>query len=314
MNLYIKTPLIDMLNFNSKTVSIKLKMEAYQPSSSFKLRGMENLCKQAINDGATHLVSSSGGNAGLSAAYVGRKLGIKVTVVVPKTTPQFIVNKLEKEGAIALVHGEAWNDAHKYALSLAAEENTAYIPPFDHFKLWEGHSTLVDELKEQCEEQPDLIILSVGGGGLLCGVVEGLIKNQWTATNILAIETEGSASLYKSIKENKLITLDGIDTIATSLGAKQVSATALEYSQKYNIIPYLVTDESSAKACVRFADDYRTLVEPACGASLSVIYNKLEIIKDFKNIVVIVCGGAIVNLEKISQWNEKYLLRRVEEI
>lgn len=306
MKLYIKTPLIDMVNFSSGNKSIRLKMEAYQPSSSFKLRGIENLCRHVVNSGMTHLISSSGGNAGLSVAYVGRKFGVKVTVVVPKTTPQFIIEKLEKEGTTVLVHGEAWDDAHKYALSLAENHNTAYIPPFDHFKLWEGHSTLIDELKEECEEQPDLIILSVGGGGLLCGVVEGLIRNQWTDTNILAIETEGAASFYKSIQENKIICLESINTIATSLGAKKVSAKALEYAEKYNITPYLVTDESSAKACVRFADEYKTLIEPACGASLSVIYDNVDIIKGFHNIIVIVCGGAIVNLEKILEWKEKY--------
>ena len=58
------------------------------------------------------------------------------------------------------------------------------------------------------------------------------------------------------------------------------------------------------KACVRFADEYRTIVEPACGATLSVVYDRLEKIKDYKNVVVIVCGGAKVDLEEIMQWRE----------
>ena len=306
MSLYIKTPLLDMLDFCKDNQSVKLKMEAYQPSGSFKLRGMETLCKHEVHTGVTHLISSSGGNAGLAAAYVGRKLGVKVTVVLPKTTPLFAIEKLKKEGAAVIVHGDAWDEANTYALSLTQAKDTAYIPPFDHPKLWEGHASLVDELKEDCQEQPDLIILSVGGGGLMCGVVEGLIRNRWTDTHILAIETEGSASLYQSVKNNKLVRLDRIDTIATSLGAKQVSAKALEYAKNYPVFPYLVSDESAVKACVCFADDYRTLVEPACGASLSVIYDQADIIKDYKNIIVVVCGGAIMNIEKIIQWKENY--------
>lgn len=304
MQLYHKTALIDMLDLSTDNRSIKLKMEAYQPSSSFKLRGMECLCKDAIDNGATHLISSSGGNAGLSAAYVGRKLGVKVTVVLPTSTPQFIFDKLELEGAETVVYGEAWDEANDYALTLTQEKGTAYIPPFDHPKLWEGHSTIIDELKEDCKIQPDLIILSVGGGGLMCGVVEGLIRNKWTATHVLAVETEGAASLAKSIKANKLITLDKIDSIATSLGAKKVAAKALEYAQKYNVIPCVVTDEDATSACARFADEYRTLVEPACGASISAIYNNLELIKDYKNIVVIVCGGAKVEMKEILEWQK----------
>lgn len=306
MKLYMKTPLIDMLNISNQDHSFKVKMEAYQPSGSFKLRGMDTLCRYAIAHGATHLVSSSGGNAGLSAAYVGRKLGVKVTVVVPSTTASFILDRLRLEGAEAIVHGDVWDEADKYALDLASKPDAAYIPPFDNEKLWEGHSTLVDELKEQCSEQPDMIILSVGGGGLMCGVMQGLIRNGWTDTTILAVETEGSALLYAAYKANKLVTIDGINTIATSLGAKRVSATALEYVQKYKIIPYTVNDTSTAHACIRFANEYRTLIEPACGASVSVAYDQPDIIKKYKNIIVVACGGAIVNLDKIDGWKKQF--------
>lgn len=301
MNLYLKTPLIDLRLDHGKTVHCK--MEAYQPSGSFKLRGIENLMRHALADGAERFVSSSGGNAGLSAAYAGRKLSTEVTVVVPETTPPFIVKRLEGEGARATVHGESWDEAHTYALSLI-DENTAYVPPFDHPKLWEGHATIVDELKQQCTEQPDLIVLSVGGGGLLCGVVEGLVRNGWEDTHILAVETGGAASLYKSVQADRLVTLTAIESIATSLGAKKVADKALEYAQQYNVTPYLVTDEAAMHACVLFADASRTLVEPACGASLSVLYDDPRITETYRNIVVIVCGGAIVNLDKITAWQE----------
>ena len=114
----------------------------------------------------------------------------------------------------------------------------------------------VDELKDQCENQPDLIVLSVGGGGLFCGVMEGLIRNGWEDTSILAVETYGAASLNSSVKAGELVALESINTIATSLGAKQVAAKALEYAQHYKVTPALVSDEACAKACIRFADDH----------------------------------------------------------
>ncbi|MFS0557743.1 pyridoxal-phosphate dependent enzyme [Brevibacillus sp. 179-C9.3 HS] len=303
MELYIKTPLIEMVTRSTEKQSIQLKMEAHQPSGSFKLRGIGNMCRRAAAEGATHLVSSSGGNAGLSAAYAGRKLGIPVTVVVPKSTKPFMINKLEKQKATVIVHGEAWDEAHLFALSLCEEAHTAYIPPFDHPLIWEGHATLVDELKEECSEQPDLIILSVGGGGLLNGVVEGLIKNEWTDTHILAVETEGAASFYQSYQAKKLVHLDSIHTIATSLGAKCISSQTLEYSNDYSIKPHLVTDEAATHACVRFADEYRTIVEPACGASLSVVYDAPAFLQGYRNIVVIVCGGSAVTIDQLFHWN-----------
>ena len=120
-------------------------MEANQPCGSFKLRGMQVACRDAIENGATKFLASSGGNAGLVVAYVGYNWNVPTTVVLPDTTPENVI---------------------------------------DHPKLWEGHSTIVDDLVWQCPEKPDSIVLSVGGGGMMNGVVEGLVRNGWRNTGI----------------------------------------------------------------------------------------------------------------------------------
>jgi L-serine/L-threonine ammonia-lyase len=88
------------------------------------------------------------------------------------------------------------------------------VPPFDHELIWEGVASIVDELKEQLNnnEMPDCIIASVGGGGLALGIIEGLIRNNWMDKNIkfIAVETVGADCFNRSIKENRLVTLDGI--------------------------------------------------------------------------------------------------------
>lgn len=83
-----------------------------------------------------------------------------------------------------------------------------------------------------------------------------------------------------------------------------------------------MTDEEAVTASCYFADDMRVLVEPACGASLSLIY--LRTLRDqyfqsmtvdksrldaevVKTVVVIVCGGGAVNSALISEWNETYV-------
>jgi len=302
MNLHINTPVLEMITLNKKLEKeIFLKMECYQPSGSFKIRGIGLLCQESVKMGAKHLISSSGGNAGYSVAYAGRMLGVKVTVVVPTTTPQFVCERLEMENAIVHVHGSVWDEAHEYALSLTKEKDTAYIPPFDNPIMWKGHATLIDEAAKQCPK-PDAVILSVGGGGLLCGVVEGLMRNGWQDVPVIAVETEGAASLYRSVEAGKLIKLDSINTIATSLGAMQVAPKAFEYAMNNKVIPHLVTDKAAANACLKFAEEYRTLIEPACGASLSVVYDNASVIHNAKTILVIVCGGIGVNITKIAQW------------
>lgn len=297
-SIYIKTPLFELPMQDGKTAY--LKMDAYQPCGSFKLRGMDCIGRYMIERGAERLISSSGGNAGLAVAYVGRAFGIPVTVVVPQFTSAFMIQKLKDQRADVVVFGDVWDEAHEHAMSLA-DDSAAYIPPFDHPKIWQGHATLVDELKDQMP-QPDLVILSVGGGGLLNGVVEGLVRNGWESTAVLAVETPGAASLYDSVKAGRLITLDKIDTIATSLGAKRVSEASLRYAQQYRILPHLVDDERAARAVVRFANDYRVLVEPACGASLAAVFDADAVLREFERVAVVVCGGAAVNAEKLAEY------------
>ncbi len=304
--LHIKTPAFESHSIGTKFgKTIFLKMECLQPAASFKIRGIGLLCKHYVESGITHLISSSGGNAGYAVAFAGKRLGVSVTVIIPETTPKDVKKKIEMEGAAVKVNGTVWDESHAYALKLTEQYNGAYIPPFDHPLIWQGHASLVDELVQQCEK-PDAIILSVGGGGLLCGVVEGLQKNKWQDVPIIAVETEGAASLFESAKAESLITLSNITSIATSLGAKKVAEKAFNNTKTHHIKTVTVTDKEAVNACINFSNDHRILVEPACGAALSVVYNNAEVIKSYNKIIIIVCGGIGVSIEKLYAWQRRF--------
>ena len=303
-HLHVLTPLIESIPMSSKSgLRVFLKLENTQPSGSFKIRGIGHLCSMAKEEGKTHFISSSGGNAGFAAAYAGRQLGIKTTVFVPATTAESTINKIHELDAEVIVRGNVWDETDRYARELAAETEGLYVPPFDHPLIWKGNSTIVDEITRQVDK-PDAIILSVGGGGLLCGVVEGLHNNDLQNVPVIAVETEGTGSFSASQKAGTLVTLAGIEGIATSLGAKRVASRALEWSKEHEIRSVLVTDGQAASACVEFAEHHRFLVEPACGASLAVVYNQHEILRQAKTVVVIVCGGIGVDLDKLRKWRQ----------
>ena len=94
-------------------------------------------------------------------------------------------------------HGESWDDAHERASELARENGTAYIHPFDDPEVWTGHATLIEEVA-RIAPAPAAVVVSVGGGGLLCGVLEGLERVGWADVSVLAVETEGAASFAAS--------------------------------------------------------------------------------------------------------------------
>lgn len=303
-HLHIQTPLIESLHIsNNPNAHIWLKMEALQPCGSFKARGMGYACQQYVQKGAQALVTSSGGNAGLAVAYSGRRLNIPVTVVVPITTKKRAIDLIKSEGANVIVTGENWDAAHSYATALSQKEGAAYIHPFDDPLTWTGHASMIDEISET-GITPDAIILSVGGGGLLCGVVEGLQRNNLKKVPILAVETRGADAYAVAALANKHVGIDHITSIATSLGAKKVAQQAFELRNAHPIISHVVTDKDAVQACDRFLEDHRIMVEPACGASLSAVYNNCEFLNNKQNIIVIVCGGVGVTLAQLAEWHQ----------
>lgn len=298
MSLHIETPLLESLPMSLATQkNVWLKMEALQPSGSFKIRGIGFACQTYAQQGATRFISSSGGNAGLAVAYAGRKLGITTTVVVPQTTSAHAIELLEQEQASVIVHGASWQEANEHALSLLGPKD-AFLHPFDDPLLWQGHASIMDEIAA-AQVKPDAVILSVGGGGLLAGVVEGLQRLDWHDVPVVAVETVGAGSFNAAINAGHTVDIGNINTVATSLGARRVSEHALACAKEHPIHSLLVSDEAAVTACQRFLADHRMLVEPACGASLACAYDNHPVLTAYNNIAVIVCGGSTITVDKL---------------
>jgi len=130
-----------------------------------------------------------------------------------------------------------------------------------------GHSTIIDEMVRDMETIPSLIIVSVGGGGLISGLIEGMRRHKWNSVPILSMETKGCDAFNAAIKAGtpiKPVKIPKIETVATSLGAL---AICQQLSDDYNkgsppIISHLVDDKDAVDACLRFADKHQILVEP----------------------------------------------------
>jgi L-serine/L-threonine ammonia-lyase len=303
MALHIETPLVESRQLSLFTGrSVWLKLDALQPAASFKIRGIGLACETHLERGARRFVSSSGGNAGLAVAYAGRKLAVPVTVVVPETTSDRAKQLLRLEDAEVIVHGESWQEANEYALSLVGASD-AFLHPFDDPLNWKGHATMIDEVV-RAGLKPDAIVLSVGGGGLLSGVAEGLHRNGWGHVPILAVETEGAASFHAAVQAGRAVELEKITSIATTLGAKRVCEKAVQWSKEHPIQSILVSDKQAISACERFLADHRILVEPACGASLALAYEKSPQLQPFQTVLFIVCGGATTTIDQIREWSK----------
>ncbi|KUI60809.1 L-serine dehydratase [Cytospora mali] len=318
---------------------------SWLPSGSFKSRGIGNLMFRAVESTPTypssssedvHFYSSSGGNAGLACATAAKTLGRPATVVVPLTTPPHMLDKLRALGADVVQTGENWAAADRHLRETIIpgferdhpRSRAFYVPPFDHKTIWAGVETLVDELQAQVSgvfhRQIDGIVCNVGGGSLMCGIMQGLQKIQqqedpgYRRPKVLAVETKGGDSLNASVRAGELVTLPAITTIATSLGATRVAEEAFAWTRRAgaDLISAVVTDREAVVAITRFLDDARLLVESACGATIATVYNGDlrgylgEGLTDEewagKNVVVVVCGGSNINLGMLEKYRKEF--------
>ncbi|TDA49312.1 pyridoxal-phosphate dependent enzyme, partial [Burkholderia pyrrocinia] len=124
-------------------------------------------------------------------------------------------------------------EAHAFAQA-GIGPHDAFVHPFDDPVLWQGHATMIDEMAADemaaVGPKPDAVVLAVGGGGLLCGVLEGLARNGWHDVPVVAAETEGADCYARSVAQGRPVELPEITSIATSLGAKRPCDAAVEWA------------------------------------------------------------------------------------
>ncbi|KAL4878452.1 tryptophan synthase beta subunit-like PLP-dependent enzyme [Aspergillus karnatakaensis] len=318
------TPLIESTSLSTLAgCRILLKLENTQPSGSFKSRAMgaqilSHLTNPLNRGKKIHFFASSGGNAGLAAVCAARSLGYPCTVVVPVQTKALMVEKLRKAGAKKVVRfGETFAEAGEFMRDVVMQEKDTdeegdaveevvkiALHPFDNEAIWEGNSTLIDELVEQVpalvgdgEEEykgmalpVDAVVCSVGGGGLLNGLVMGIERRRRQIeksvgnkregqkvkpTHLIAVETKGTDSLAAAVAKGSLVSLPKITSQATSLGAIRVSERTLEYAlhppEGVQVHSTVLSDAEAARGVLRLVDDERLLVELACGVCVEAV-------------------------------------------
>ena len=105
----------------------------------------------------------------------------------------------------------------------------------------------------------------------------------------------------------QVVRLAEIKTIASTLGALAVTPSVLLGNVRTDSL--VVSDEDAVRSCLRFADEQRVLVEPACGAALSAVMidtHAQRVLAGAKRVAVVVCGGGAVNLELLQGWRDKF--------
>lgn len=285
---------------------VYLKLESLQPTHSFKVRGALNailsLPDQRRRKG---VITASGGNHGLGVAYASRVAGTTATIYLPVKTPEIKVKAIKKLGAEVVLHGEAWDEANLQALSTAAEQDKAYIHPFDDQAVLSGQGTIICELVDQVR-QPDLIVASIGGGGLISGIASAA-KELLPETEIAGVETLGADCMNRSVEAGKLVELPAIASIADSLGAKKTAERQFQIVRNHVSQLAAVDDASTVQAGLDLLTQEKVLAEPAAACCLAALANRKISFAPGSTVVVVLCG-ANIGLDKLLYWQQEFLV------
>jgi len=266
---------------------IYLKPENMQLTGAYKLRGayykMSTLSQEERDKG---IITASAGNHAQGVAYAAKCFKAKAIIVMPTTTPLMKVNRTKSLGAEVLLKGDVYDEACTYALELAEKEGYTFIHPFDDLAVATGQGTIAMEI---FKELPlvDYILVPIGGGGLATGV-STLAKLMNQKVKVIGVEPAGANCMQVSLKEDRVVTLSEVNTIADGTAVKTPGVKIFPYL-KENIDEIItVTDEELIVAFLDMVENHKMVVENA--GLLTVAALKHLEVKN-KKVVAILSGG-----------------------
>jgi threonine dehydratase len=284
----IETPVIEA-PFLSRRVGRRtvLKLENLQIGGSFKRRGVLNrLLSERGRTVGTRLVAVSGGNFGIALAEACSTLGRAATIILPQTAPVASAKRIEDTGARVI-----WMPDVTSAFSKAnelASDGHALIDDCDDVTIAAGSGTLALEFLHSVPEITD-IVAAIGGGSMISGVATAA-KAVFPGVRIWGVETIGSASMTRAVRQGKPVTID-VTTAISTLGVPIVSGVFLDIVVELVRDIVVVEDREAFQGVLDFAELEHIWVEPAAGALIPAVKRIADDLPADAVLGLVVCGG-----------------------
>jgi len=283
---------------------ILLKREDLQPVHSFKLRGAYNkLASLTDAQKENGVIAASAGNHAQGLALSAQRMGVKATIVMPKTTPDIKVSSVRSFGATVVLIGESFDAANAHSLALAEQHGYTLIHPFDDPHIIAGQGTVGKELLQQ-DAHIDKIFVPVGGGGLAAGIAV-YIKQLLPHIKIIAVEPEDAACLKAALAAGEPVTLPKVGLFADGVAVKTIGKETFRLCQQYIDEVITVSSDEICASVKDIFDDTRAIAEPAGALSLAGLkkYAHQHQIKDQR--LTAILSGANVNFHSLRYVSER---------
>jgi threonine dehydratase len=271
---------------------VYLKLENFQQTGSFKLRGASNkllsLDSEATRNG---VVAASSGNHGAAVAWAAGQLGLDAVIYVPEDAAPAKIEAIRGHGAEVRIEGEDCVLSESLARRFAEAEGRAYVSPYNDPDVVAGQATVGVELARQLETIHHVFI-ALGGGGLSSGVA-AYLRHVCPEARVVACSAENASVMHRSVEAGEILDLPSYPTLSdgTAGGVEEGSITFELCSTLLHRF-VMVDEDAIARALKVLVGHHHMLVEGAAGAALAA-FEKVRDDLPPGNVVLLLCGANI---------------------
>ncbi len=284
---------------------ILLKREDLQPVYSFKIRGAYNkLAQLSAEEQARGVVTASAGNHAQGVALAAKVLGVKATIVMPKTTPEIKVQGVRSRGGKVVLHGDSFPEALAYSLKLVEEKGYIYVHPYDDPHTIAGQGTVAMEILRQHPGQLDAIFVPVGGGGLIAGIA-AYVKYLRPEIKVIGVEPDDSNCLQAAMAAGERVVLPQVGLFADGVAVAQVGEYTFAVCRHHVDEVITVSTDEICAAIKDIYDDTRSITEPAGALAVAGIKKYVEREGCSARVLVGIDSGANVNFDRLRHVAER---------
>ncbi len=286
-----RTPVMSSRTFDEHAdASLLLKLESFQRTGSFKLRGAWNRIATLPGDAHAGVLAFSSGNHAQAVAFAAGSAGRSATIVMPEDVAAIKLAATRAYGAEVVTYDRVRGDREKIAAQLAEERGLTLVRPYDDDAVMAGQGTLAVELVEDAGPI-DVLVAPVGGGGLIAGCATA-VKGLAPATRVVGVEPAARDVTARSVREGRRLTVDVPETIADGLQATSPGERTFEINRRLVDEFVAVSDAEIADTMRLLFERMKVVVEPSGATALAaVLAGKIDV--RGARVGVVVSGGNV---------------------
>jgi threonine dehydratase len=283
-----RTPMMHSVQLSDRLgIQLHLKLELFQKTGSFKVRGaLYRMSQLTADEKKRGVVTMSAGNHAQGVAFAAREMGSHATIVMPAKAVKSKVEATRNYGGEVILTEE---DLVATMHAIREERNLVHVSPFDDPEIIAGAGTVGDEIFDDIPDV-DVILTGVGGGGIVSGVAVAA-RARRPATRVIGVEPDGANTMRMSLDKGSAQKIAKAVTVADGLAAPMAGELTYAHVSRLGVEIVTIPDSAIVDAMWTIIERCKVVTEPAAAAGLGALLSGAVQVERGSSVVCILTGG-----------------------